>query len=228
MSLGDTFLNGFNTTFGAGMQARDAKDRKKQREEDVEFRKARAKIEDEFRDTQIANRGMEFVAQQALADERLRQEAARFAFEKETNARDFDFRRGQAADQNLAALRAEGRAAARDFSAEIDKAKLDPLREQILVEQARELQLRNAALANPQPKPMQVVERLEYDPEDPSAAPKRVITGPAGGLGAFTPAPAPEPTPAAAPTFGKELEGKEVVGPDGKRYIVKNGIPFLK
>jgi hypothetical protein len=30
------------------------------------------------------------------------------------------------------------------------------------------------------------MERLEYDPFDPVAPPKRTITGPAGGLGAFT------------------------------------------
>lgn len=153
MSLGDTFLSGFNTTFGAGMSARDRKDRKKQRDEDVEFRKARAQIEDEFRDTQLANRGAEFAARQALDDERLRIEAERFAAAKESDARDFAFRRDRAASSDLRATAADARQARQDFSAEIDKARADPFREQILAEQARELQLRNDALANPQPKP---------------------------------------------------------------------------
>jgi len=177
MSLGDSFLSGFNTTFGAGMQARDAKERKKQREEDLEFRKARAQIEDEFRDTMLANRGAEFAARQALEDERLRMEAAHFAHAKDMSERDFAFRRDQAADANLARLRAEARQARQDFSAEIDKARTDPLHEQILAEQARELQLRNDALADPKPKPIVPTRTRTYVDDDGAQIVERVPLG---------------------------------------------------
>jgi hypothetical protein len=182
--LAQGLQSGFSLGFNATQNHKERKERKKERAEDVEFRKARAQIEDEFRDAQLANRGAEFAARQRLEDERLRMDAERLAHAKDADARDFGFRRDRAATSDLAQTRAEARQARLDFSAEIEKARTDPFREQILAEQARELQLRNDALADPKPKPVQPMETITYDPRF-GDEPVRRITGPVGSLGSF-------------------------------------------
>lgn len=74
-----------------------------------------------------------------------------------------------------------------DEQATVDRALKAPL----MAEQVRGMKLQNDAYG--QPKPIQPMETLEYDPLDPTAAPKRRVTGPLGSLGAPTTAPAAKP-----------------------------------
>ena len=224
MSWGSDLVNGFNASSGAINTYKDRKQRKQERAEDIEIQKAREVIDAQFRDTELTNRGIESAARLALDGDRVRMDAQRLNYDKERDARDFAFRRDQAANIGLDRMSDRGRQAIADFSTEIDKAKTDPFREKILLEQGRELELRNNALANPQPRPTQPMETVEFDPESGMPTSRR-ITGPAGGLGAFTDTPADTD---AAPSFSKGYEGREVTGPDGKRYIIKNGTPVLK
>jgi hypothetical protein len=173
--LAQGLQSGFGAGFSAGTQ------RKRDNKLEAE-RKARDAIEDEFRLAQIAQQAREFKAAEALREHRVSMDGRRLALDEQQitstearDRRDFDFKKGAYADSRS------------DRAGDVAREdRLLPLKEQNLVEQARQLKLQNDALANPKPRPMQAVERLEYDPYSPDSPPKRIITGPAGGLGEFS------------------------------------------
>jgi hypothetical protein len=89
------------------------------------------------------------------------------------------------ADQALKASLYYDQQSRQDEQASVARALAAPMQ----AEQLRALKLQNDAYG--QPKLVQPMETLEYDPMDPTGAPKRRITGPLGSLGTITGAAAP-------------------------------------
>lgn len=194
MSLGDSVLSGFNTGFGAVQTARDRKERQDEKEliaklraEDRKAREQQQEIADSLR----------------LGEEiRAREERAGDRKQSQANAdRAYEFQRGAYADSRLDNTMQLARQTRQDFSGEITAAKNDlrsHLEDEVIRERLRSEKMQNDAFGSP--KPMQPTERLEYDPNDPTGAPKRILMGPVGAFGALNPAgPAPGPAPAASP-----------------------------
>jgi hypothetical protein len=90
------------------------------------------------------------------------------------------------ADQALKASLYYDQQSRQDEQASVARALAAPMQ----AEQLRAMKQQNDAYGQPKPLPVPM-ETLEYDPMDPTGAPKRRITGPLGSLGTITGAAAP-------------------------------------
>lgn len=209
--LAQGLQSGFNLGFQARTQRKRDDQGKAERDAERALMQKRQLLQDARYEDQLARQQERQMVEDARYRSSQEQELAR-------DARNFAFQKDRAATADLNATMDRSRQARMDYSAEVDKARRDPMQEQILVEQARALKLQNDAFG--QPKPQATIERLEFDPFDETAPPKRTITGPAGQLGELG-APALQPPQQDLSAY----EGRIVRGPDNKRYIIKNGIP---
>jgi hypothetical protein len=181
--LAQGLMSGFNTGFSATQTRK--RDEKAERERAAEraMLRERQLLQDARYEDEMTRRQERQLVEDARYDQQ-----QRTALERD--ARDYRFARDRAASSDMRATFADARQARQDFSTEIDKARSDPLQMQILTEQARALKMQNDAFG--QPKPVTATERLEFDPYDETAPPKRTISGAAGSLDQFVRPPATE------------------------------------
>lgn len=185
--LAQGLLSGFNQGFSAGTQAKHDKAMREERDAERAQRQKRQLLEDARYNDQLTRQqerqivdDARWVKQQKI-DADLRAEAAA------QRQLDNDMRKTAYVDQRLDRTVDLSRQARQDFSTEMDKARLDPLKENLLQEQTRQLQLQNDNMG-------QARETLVYDPLDPTGAPKRTITGPLGTFDKLAPAAGADPT----------------------------------
>jgi hypothetical protein len=175
--LADGLSQGFQSGFAAGTQKkRDKKLSEDQLARDVLQAEQQKALQNErlVADAKRDFENRDFQEQQANVDRALR--AAELTKRAEA----------EQADQALKASIYYDQQSRREEQATVDRALFAPMQ----AEQLRAMKQKNDAYGQPKPLPVPM-ETLEYDPMDPTGAPKRSITGPLGSLGQITGTTAP-------------------------------------
>lgn len=208
--LAQGLLGGFNAGFAAGTNRKRDDKLKAERDAERALRQERQLIEDARYNDQLSRQQERQIVDDARWEQQQKIAAEQRAEASAQRQLDNDMKKTAYVDQRLDRTMDLARQTRQDFSAEIEKARRDPLIEARLAEEARALKLQNDAFG--QPKPMQATERLEYDPADPTGEPKRILTGPLGfsaslGLGGdAATVPAGAPASPAAPKLSAQDE----------------------
>ena len=188
--LADGLSQGFQSGFAAGTQKkRDKKQAEDQKARDVlqgEQQKALQNerlVADAQRQTvDQALKSSLYYDQQSRSEEQATADRAFRASEATAN------RQRESEDRATKASLYYDQQSRSEEQAAVERALKAPL----MAEQARAMKLQNDAYG--QPKQVQPMETLEYDPMLPDAPPKRRITGPLGSLGTITGVAAPAGT----------------------------------
>jgi hypothetical protein len=205
--LAQGLLGGFQQGYAAGNQAKTAAKLKAERDAERQLRKERQVIED-----------TRYYAAETDQQERQLAEDARRRMDREDalkrDARNFAYQKDRDATGDLRATMADARQTRMDWSTEQKDQRDEETRriqnERLLAD--IELVKKQAdAFGSP-------TERLEYDPNDPTGAPKRIVTRRGGS------ADTAEADAGSAEDFSA-YEGQKLKGPDGKLYLIKNGRP---
>lgn len=201
MSWGDSFISGFRASS-------EIRDRKKQREAD------------ERRDAALRDLQLELDARRTAAAKDL--QTGDQIFRRGESQADRDFRSGESDKER--GFRTSERLGTQGFqSGEADKERGFRTSERLGTQgfQASQSDLDRAARSLALDKELATRGAAldwQRSPENPANAYYKA-------LAARMPGPDSMGLGATLPKFGQDAEGREVIGPGGKRYIIKNGVP---